>query len=179
LTKDTETGELALGYKESELDFDIAQVGAIVAMSGGVIVLGILFLSFFRPIPNLCFKYLNGILLICAATGCGMTFKLFNIYWCGEGEIYDNQLGGDRAIRGRCFMEEGSIQVAAALVLYLVTAVVLYFMPSPAVAMVEFTEDHELTPLQQEDENHLQDGNGSQEKNDNYMKADSSEESYV
>jgi len=148
LTTDPVTGELSSGFNESQIDFNVAQAGSALATTAGCLVLSVLFFSFFRSIPAICFRYINCFLLISAAVGCGMMFNLFDIYWCGgKGEILDNDLGEYRTIRGRCFMEESSTHVAAALVLYLVTAIVIYVMSVPTVAMFEFTKEYELTSL--------------------------------
>jgi len=171
LTADPITGELAPGFNESQVDFNVAQAGSTLAMTAGVLVLSILLFSLFRRVPALCFRYINCFLLVLAAVGCGMTFKLFDLYWCGdEGEILDNDLGEYRTIRGRCFMEEGAIHMAAALVLYLVTAIVIYITSVPTVAMFEFTDkEYQLTPLKEDESiNNEEDPTSFKEEENNF-----------
>lgn len=134
----TEDG-LPESFELSEEDFRIAQIGAIVATSAGSFVTLLLFISFFRTLPFTLFKYLNAFLLLGAVAGSGMTFRLFEIYWCGEGEFFDNDTGIYRDMNGRCFMEGGATRMAAAMGIYLITAVSLVCMDAPNTPMVEFT----------------------------------------
>lgn len=133
-------------FEASKQDFHIAQVGAIMATGFGAYVSIVLFLSFFKRLPPRCFKYFNCFWLLWGVVGCGMTFRLFKIYWCGEGTFFDTEAGVFRDIEGECYMEGGGIRIAAAGGLYLVAAMVLCCMEAPDVAMLEFSRSYEAVP---------------------------------
>lgn len=126
-------------YELSQEDFRIAQIGAMLATGTSCVVTLLLFISFFRNLPYQLFKYVNAVLLLASVAGCGMTFQLFGIYWCGEGEFFDDKSGLYRDMNGRCFMEGGGERMTAAMGIFFITAITLVCMDAPSVPMVEFT----------------------------------------
>lgn len=122
-------------------------MGAIGSTSAGAAATLLLFISFFRPLPSLCFRFfISAILLVAFSFAC-VTFRLFDIYWCGgEGDFFDEGTGEYRKIFARCFTEEGGLRMAAAAALYLIAAICVCLMTPPQTAMLHFSRDYDTVP---------------------------------
>jgi hypothetical protein len=150
LRVDSLTGELSGDFAQSQFDFNVAQGGAILALSAGTVVVILLFASFFKKLPPMCFKHVNFFFLLWAAVGCFMTFKLFGIFWCGsDDQILDEATGEYRKVKARCFIQGGGIRMAAAGTLHLLTAIILLCMPVPTVPLFEFTEYNAISTVEE------------------------------